>query len=1024
MENKSAIWIFTVMLVLACVYQLSFNFFSNRFEDKAAEYASEYVSTIDTEGITADSLALLKDKTRRDYLQDSAGATAYPLFGHSYRDVKEQELNLGLDLQGGMSVTLEVSVPELVENLSGKSKYPNFKQSIADAREAMKSSNTDFITLFAEAWAKNRPSEDEKKLFKIFNNRDYTDKFKDATNDDEIIEILRDEAQTAIDNTENIIRQRIDRLGVAQPNIQRQSSTGRILVELAGVDNPERVKKILGSTANLEFWPVFDNTDQVGGKAIFQYIQELDSVVSKYQDPEAYAADLTTEESVPAVDAATGVALQDVNGLDSMTVNTELNEDIYKRRYPIAFYTNNYGFTPQGLPTSQVLFRVTKEGQDKINEVLNAKDADDNRLANRVLPEDVLLMWDAKPVISDIDGTEFYGLYALNDVSRREKADLDGSAITDAFQTFDQYGAIAVSMSMNPEGAQTWAKMTKAAADAGSANRKKSIAITLDGLVYSAPTVDEEITGGNSRITMGAGNYNEQLEEATDLGNLLEAGSLPAPANIVNSDIVGPTLGAENISKGAWSFIIALLVIMIYMIFYYSRAGIVSDFALILNIFLLIGGLAAIHATLTLPGIAGLVLTLGMAVDANVLIFERIKEEMRMGKGLKQAMTEGYQKAYSAIFDANITTLLVALVLFVFGSGPIKGFATTLIIGIFTSLFSAIVITRLIFWNRLEKKKEIAFSTATTKNWFTNMNYRFVDNRKKFYVLSGVLVVAGIVALFAIKPNYSVEFEGGTEATIEFSEAVNAQEVRGTLEDSFEGYSALVRVVGTDGKKIKFTTDYEEPQVDLNDVTTATPPSKLETALDGMNKKYTIIESAEVDASISDEFRRDARNATIIALLIIFFYIFFRFRKWQYGLGALLAMIHDVIIVLGLYTIGAKFLPFTMEIDQAFIAALLTVIGYSINDTVVVFDRIREYLGLYKKDNEEEVINKALNSTLSRTINTSLSTFVVLLAIFILGSDSIRGFTFALMVGVIVGTYSSIFIATPSVIDLSKSARQ
>jgi len=494
MENKSAIWIFTVMLVLACVYQLSFNFFSSRFEDKAAAYASDYVADLDTDslGIDADSLALLEAKTRRDYLQDSAGAVAYPLFGHSYRDVKEQELNLGLDLQGGMSVTLEVSVPELVENLSGKSKYKNFTTAIAEARTAMNDSDEDFITLFAEAWARNKPDDDEKKLFKIFNNRDYTDKFQDATNDDEIIEILRAEAETAIDNTENIIRQRIDRLGVAQPNIQRQSSTGRILVELAGVDNPERIKKILGSTANLEFWPVFDNTDQVGGKAMIQYIQEIDSVVSKYLDPEAFTAELSTTDSVPAVDLESGLPLQTISGEDSITVTQNVNEDIYKRRYPIAFYTGNYGFTPQGLPTSQVLFRVTSEGKDRINEVLNAKDDQKNPLIDRVLAEEILLMWDAKPIISDVDGTEFYGLYALNDVSRREKAQLDGSAITDAFQTFDQYGAIAVSMSMNPEGAQTWAKMTKEAAEGSTnPNLKKSIAITLDGLVYSAPTVDE-----------------------------------------------------------------------------------------------------------------------------------------------------------------------------------------------------------------------------------------------------------------------------------------------------------------------------------------------------------------------------------------------------------------------------------------------------------------------------------------------------------------------------------------------------
>ena len=1013
MENRSAIWIFTVMLVLACLYQLSFNFFSSRFEDQAASFA--------VEASADDSLKTMSAAERtRKYLIDSAGAQAYPVLGHSYRDVKDQELNLGLDLQGGMSVTLEVSVPELVENLSAKSKFPAFKTAMAQAREAQSSSNDDFITLFANAWDANKV-DGEEKLPKIFINRDYTEKFQEAKTDNDVIEILRVEAETAIDNTENILRQRIDRFGVAQPNIQRQSSTGRILVELAGVDNPDRIIEIIKSTANLEFWPVFENTEVVGGKAIFQYLEQLDSVVTKYKDPSAYEGEMFTTDSIPALDLSTNEPLKDINGNDSVTVSRTINGDIYARRYPIAAYSGNYGSNGQGgIPRSSVIFRVSTEGKDRISEVLEAKDSGGRLFTASIIPENIMLRWDAKPSISD-DGTEFYSLYALNDASRRQKSDLDGGTITNAIQTFDQYGGVEVSMQMNSEGAQAWGKMTQAAYDGDPARPNKAIAITLDGLVYSAPSVNSPILNGSSSISMGAGSYAQQVEEGTDLANLLEAGSLPAPAKIVNTDIVGPTLGAENISAGAWSFIIALLVIMAYMLFYYSRAGMVSDIALVLNIFLLIGGLAAIGATLTLPGIAGLVLTLGMAVDANVLIFERIREEMRIGKGLKIALTEGYQKAYSAIFDANITTLLTAIVLFVFGSGAIKGFATTLIIGIFTSLFSAIVITRLIFWNRMEKKKDIAFSTATTKNWFTNMNYRFVDNRKKFYVLSGVIVALGLLALFSGGLNYGVEFNGGRENTFKFETAINTDEIRNELTDAFKGNSITVKDLGTSKDKIRITTDYLQDDKDTGSEKTR---ALISSTLEGMGlSNFTNPETRDVDSSISDDFRRDARNATIIALLIIFFYIFLRFRKWQYGLGALLAMIHDVIIVLSLYSIGALFLPFTLEVDQAFIAAILTVIGYSINDTVVVFDRIREYLGIYRKEDEKEVINKALNSTLSRTINTSASTFVVLLSIFILGSDSIRGFTFALMVGVIVGTYSSIFIATPSVIDFSKSAR-
>ena len=1012
MENRSAIWIFTVLLVLACLYQLSFNFFSSRFEDQAAAFAIE--------ASDADSLSTMTAEERtRKFLIDSAGSQAYPVLGHSYREVKDQELNLGLDLQGGMSVTLEVSVPELVENLSAKSKFPAFTATMAQAREAQTSSNDDFITLFANAWADNKVAGEEK-LPKIFINRDYTEKFQTAKTDDDVIEILRVEAESAIDNTENILRQRIDRFGVSQPNIQRQSSTGRILVELAGVDNPDRIIKLIKETAELEFWPVFENTEIVGGKAAFQYLEQLDSVVAKYRDPSAYTAELFTTDSIPALDLSTNEPLKDADGNDSISVTRTIDSDIYTRRYPIASYSGNYGSNGQGIPRSSVLFRVTSEGKDRISEVLDAKDNGGRLFSSSIIPENILLRWDAKPSVSDT-GTEFYSLYALNDVSRREKSELNGGTITNAIQTFDQYGGVEVSMQMNSEGAQAWGKMTQAAYDGDPSRPNKAIAITLDGLVYSAPSVNSPILNGSSSISMGTGSYSQQVEEGTDLANLLEAGSLPAPAKIVNTEIVGPTLGAENISAGAWSFIIALLVIMAYMLFYYSRAGVVSDIALVLNIFLLIGGLAAIGATLTLPGIAGLVLTLGMAVDANVLIFERIREEMRMGKGLKVALTEGYQKAYSAIFDANITTLLTAIVLFVFGSGAIKGFATTLIIGIFTSLFSAIVITRLIFWNRMDKKKDIAFSTPTTQNWFTNLNYRFVDNRKKFYILSGVVVTLGLVALFSGGLNYGVEFNGGRENTFKFETAIDTDEIRKELSTAFKPNSITVKDLGTSKDKIRITTDYL-----LEDKDTGSEKTRalITSTLEGMNlTNFTNPETRDVDSSISDDFRRDARNATIIALLIIFFYIFLRFRKWQYGLGALLAMLHDVIIVLSIYSIGSLFLPFTLEVDQAFIAAILTVIGYSINDTVVVFDRIREYLGIYKKEDEKEVINKALNSTLSRTINTSASTFVVLLSIFILGSDSIRGFTFALMVGVVVGTYSSIFIATPSVIDFSKSVK-
>ena len=1010
MENRSAIWIFTGLLVAACLYQLSFNLVTKNFEDSAAEYCMSPEDSLTTAA-----------ECERSYLQEHRLDTIYPVLGHTYQHCKEQQLNLGLDLQGGMSATLEVDVPELVKNLSDDSSVPEFVKALEDAKKAQAQSNADFMTLFEEQWAINKPTTGKDRLPRIFKNLYFKDKFKDDKTDAAIIETLKEEAESAIKSTEKIVRQRIDREGVAQPNIQRQAGTGRILLDLAGIKDPERIKKLIGRTANLEFWPIYENTDKVtGDKLLFQYFEQLDSVVAKYRDPSAYTESLNIIDTIEVLDPATQAIKQTINGQDSVKIDTTFNQEVFKRRYPLSFYGS--GFNLRVNQRSNAILTVREQDKDIVQRILDAKDGKGEKFADKIIPNNVKLMWDAKGNVLE-NGTVLYGLYALKDDSRRGKAELDGSTIVDASQNFDQYGKIVVNMQMNSDGAATWAKMTKEASEGrGDAQRsQRAIAITLDNFVYSAPTTNSEITGGGSEITMGGDDdYFGQLQEAKDLSNLLEAGSLPAPAKIVNSDVVGPSLGEKNIQAGKWSFIIALLVIMAYMIFYYSRAGVVSDIALVLNIFLLIGGLAAIGATLTLPGIAGLVLTLGMAVDANVLIYERIREEMRGGKGLKQALTDGYSKAYSAILDANITTLLTAIVLYTFGSGPVKGFATTLIIGIFTSLFSAIVITRLLFWHRLDKKKEISFASSTTKNWFTKVNYQFVPNRKKFYTISGILVAACLAIIITMDFNYSVEFKGGSKHKIAFDGQIDPVNAENALKPNFESNSVIVTSLGINGNEIVFTTDHTVEDTEDNTDSTS---ELIKKSLDSLGMGYEVTDSTSVDPSVSDEFRRDSLYAAVIALIIIFLYIFFRFRKWQYGLGALFAMIHDVIIVLGLYTIGAKFLPFTMEIDQAFIAAILTVIGYSINDTVVVFDRIREYLGLYKKQNEKEVINKALNSTLSRTINTSLSTLVVLIAIFALGSDSIRGFIFALIVGVVVGTYSSIFIATPSVIDLDSSKR-
>ena len=871
-----------------------------------------------------------------------------------------------------MSVTLEVSLPDLIVALSDYSDNADFRGAIADAKALRKENSDDFVTNFESAWTKRLAEmEPEKKpeLWRIFHNMENKDLFPAKSTDAEIFDILRAEAQTAIDNTESIIRKRIDQLGVAQPNVQKLQN-GRILVELPGIDDRERARKQLKSTANLEFWETYFNDEVIGR------IGAANTALGEAMSPELFG------ENAPADSTLNQDELRAKNPLFSV-FQMELG-----RRSPVVGYT------------------LTSD-TNRVNDLLRRSEA------RKALGSDLRLLWEAKPA------TNVAQLYAIKDMSGKGKAELSGKSIVDARVSYDEIGDVVVSMTMNSEGAISWGAMTERCAN----ENNRAVAVVLDNLVFSAPNVQTAITNGRSQISFGTGQSAEQkLAEAEDLAGLLKAGSLPAPARIVDEVSVGPQLGEENIKAGLSSFVIALLVVLAYMIFYYRGAGLVSNVALIANLFFLIGALASLGAALTLPGIAGIVLTIGMAVDANVLIYERIREEMRGGKGLMVALKEGYAKAYSAIIDANITTLLTAFVLYSFGSGAIRGFATTLIIGIFTSLFSAVVLTRLIFFSRLENKKNITFYTEATKNWFTNTAVNFIGNRRRFYALSAIVVIAGIGSLVTKGLNEGVEFSGGTTFDVSFDDAVDAEVVRGALataftEDGVPG-NPLVQTKDSPEKlriMTNFMIDSESENVD-EEINGA-----LAAGLGALGTGYSVDMYNKVDSTISDDFRSGAQNATIFSLIIIFLYIFFRFRKWQYGLGALIAMVHDVIVVLAVFSIFGGLLPFTMEIDQAFIAAILTVIGYSINDTVVVFDRIREYVGLYgNKKGEEELMNSALNSTLSRTINTSLSTFVVLLTIFLLGGDNIKGFVFALMVGVVVGTYSSIFIATPSVLDLSK----
>ncbi|MDG1262149.1 MAG: protein translocase subunit SecDF [Flavobacteriales bacterium] len=974
MQNKSAVLLFTILLAIAALYTLSFNWVASNFEEtaeKQAEFVADSIISSGAVGANKDRESLVKEK-KREFLRDSANAEVYPVFGHTYQEVKENELNLGLDLRGGMSVTLEVSIPDLIKSLSDYSDNPDFVSAIEKALAAQANSNDDYVTLFGDAWADQNSSVE---LWRIFHNMESKDLFPAKSTDDEIIAILRSEAETAINNTENIIRKRIDQFGVAQPNVQKMAFSGRILVELPGVDDRERVRKQLKTTANLEFWETFNNDE------IFSKVAAANNALGRALNPELF----TPEMDSLAADSA--------------------------------------GLTPEQQQLRSPLFKLLQPQLQTVSPVVGyalTKDTDDlDSLFNHpaVLAElgpNLRLMWESSPT------TTVSALYAIRDDSGKGKAKLDGRNIVDSSVGYDEVGDVICNMTMDAEGTGSWGRMTEEAANDGN----RIVCVVLDNKVVSAPSVRVPITNGRSQISFGSGQtVEEKLSEAEDLSSLLKAGSLPAPAKIVDEVSVGAQLGQSNINAGLYSFLIALFVILVYMIFYYKGAGLVADIALIANLFFLIGALASLKAALTLPGIAGIVLTIGMAVDANVLIFERVREEMRNGKSLGVAVKEGYGKAYSAIIDANITTLLTAIVLFAFGSGPIRGFATTLIIGIFTSLFSAIVLTRLIFFSRLENKKSISFTSNITKNWFTNSKIDFVGKRKTFYIVSGLIVVAGIASLSMNGLNKGIDFTGGTTADVTFASPVDVDAVRGYCEEAFteeNGAKANPIVQTKDSNaSIRIKTNYliGSNADDVDEQIT----SAIESAMEKTGVEFTIDRYNKVDDTISDDFQRGAMYATIFSLIVIFLYLVFRFRKWQFGIGALVAMVHDVLIVIALFSLLWKVMPFTMEIDQAFIAAILTVIGYSINDTVVVFDRIREYLGLYgSKREEKDIINDALNSTLGRTINTSLSTFVVLLTIFVLGGDNIKGFVFALMVGVVVGTYSSIFIATPSVIDLSK----
>ena len=973
MQNNGLIKFFAFCFGLVSLYQISFTFITSSVEDNALEYSISSVSENETNFL---------DKRQQKYVNYLDSISDESIFGFTtYNSAKSKELNKGLDLKGGIDVTLQISVKDILKGLAENSKDVVFNNALNNADELQKESDQtyleSFFTSFDEIKGDTTLASPD-----IFANRSLSDEINFEMSDDEVKPIIKQKIDESIVSAFEVLRKRIDKFGVTQPNIQRLGNSGRIRVELPGAKDVARVKKLLQSTAQLEFW-VTEKNDQ-----FLPFLSQANEALKEISKEE-------NEESVEAETSKIDDLLADVEANDS--INTSIKN-------PLFDYIVGTGY--QGGP---VIAQFLLKDQKKIEEYLSMPEI------RKLLPSEKrftkFLFGKPDPNSKVID------LYAIQS-NRDDKPPLSGSVVVDASQSYDQIGSPAVSMQMNGKGARKWEEMT------GNAYKDKSnIAIVLDDIVYSAPGVSKgAISGGRSEIS---GQFT--LNEAIDLANVLRAGKLPASAEIIESEIVGPSLGKENIERGINSFAIALLLVLIWMTFYYGRAGIYADTALVLNIVLIFGILAGLGAVLTLPGIAGIVLTIGMSVDANVLIFERIREEITKGKGQKQAVSDGFSNALSSILDANITTGLTALILFVFGSGPIKGFATTLLIGIATSLFTAIFITRMLVDARISKSKTLDFSTKSTKNLFRDLSITFLQKRKVAYMFSLSLLTIGVFSLFTNGLNQGVDFVGGRSYTVRFDNNINPSDIQNNLIEVFG--SAEAKTYGSDNQ-LKITTNYkvdvegtqvdDEIQLKMFNALKSVFPTDLtyDNFVNGSDdKSIGIMGSSKVGPTIADDIKKNSFLAIFGSLAVVFLYILLRFRDWQYSLGAVAAVFHDVLIVLGVFSIAYSFMPFNMEINQAFIAAILTVIGYSLNDTVVVFDRIREFRLINKSWEFTRTVNGALNSTLSRTLNTSFTTLVVLLAIFIFGGESIQGFMFALIIGVMIGTYSSVFIATPVMFD-------
>lgn len=987
MKSKGAIKLFAIALTVVCLFQLSFTWFTYRAEQEAKEFAG---GDVIKERAYLDSIA-------REPLVN----LGFKKF--TYLECKERELNLGLDLQGGMNVTLEVSLGDLIRSLANNNPDPSFNNAINATNEKIKTSQKDYVTLFGETYAELAP---DGKLSAIFANQNNKDRLKPSSSNSEVISYIRDEANQAIDRSFQILRARIDKFGVTQPNIQKLEGSGRIVVELPGVDNPARVRKYLQGSAKLEFFETFTPSEAI------KYLMDANTGLAKVNEAngssepksDSTVSDTTSKSSALAGLTTSGGAKTDSASKTSANAgkdSTQQKIEKARKENPLFVYLQPF-VDEKGIPASSGSICGTSMIRDtaKVNTMLNRPEV------RNLLPGNIKFLWEAKPIGERGD---FVRLHAIK-TSMNGGAQLEGDKIIDARRDVNQTnGEIEVSMQMNAAGALLWKNMTKA-------NIGRSIAIVLDDLVYSSPNVQNEIPNGRSSIS---GSFTS--EDAGDLANILKSGKLPAPTRIVEEAVVGPTLGAESISQGLWSMVIATIVILLFMVIYYGNSGYIADLAVLANVFFIIGVLASLGAALTLPGIAGIVLTIGMAVDANVLINERIKEEiLHNARSLKNAVSDGYAHAASSIIDSNLTTLLAGIVLYVFGTGPVQGFAITLIIGILSSMFTAVLLSRVITEWQLEKGKVIAYTTSVSKNLFRNINFDWVGKRSRFYLFSGVLILAGLVSIFTKGFTLGVDFKGGWTYIVEFDKSMNPNEIRDNLKGPF-GSAPEVKTYGSD-TKYKITTTYLINETAAN--TSEMVEAKLNEGLNAAGGNGKILSSSKVGPTIANDIKVASFWATLIALFGIGLYILIRFRKWQYALGAIIALTHDVLMMMGFYSIFDGILPFPMEVDQNFIAAILTIIGFSINDTVVVFDRIREYLGNNKAEaNQGLIINNALNNTLNRTVITSLTVFMVALVLFIFGGEVIRGFTFALLVGIVFGTYSSIGIATPIVIDFDKKKR-